>query len=334
MPRNSFVSLALCSALALVGCKQTEETAQKDPAAPRDAGQPTADAPPEEDDEIRPVYPEKIETIPPIVTRLCKALHERPKVRRAECCERKPGVLLTSECERNLAGALLVKGVVLDEAKVEACEAAIETQHEGCDWVAPTPLKTPEACHEFVTGTRQLGQACRSTLECPDGMHCVGGGPTDLGRCGPPAPPRASCNTGVDPLVTYLRQTHVERTRPVCDGFCDRNRCRAFIEPGGACVSNVQCGPEHRCREGVCAGSALAAEGEPCIGGDCAAGLSCSEKRCVAPKAAGASCSVDSECKSSCIAGKCKMSCDTAPVLRQLSKPMVPREKMKKRKAR
>ncbi len=309
MPRITARSLSLCALLAFAACKARTEA----PAAPPDAGQPDENAAPEEDDEIRPVYPEKIDVIPATVSRLCRALHERPKVRRAECCERKPGVMLTSECERNLAGALLVKGVLLDEASVAACEAAIEAQHTGCDWVAPTPLSTPEACRDLVEGTRKLGQACRSTLECPAGMHCVGSGPTDLGRCGPPAPPRSSCNTAVDPLVTYLRQDHVERTRPVCDGFCDRNTCRAFIAVGERCISNVQCGPDHRCREGVCAQGAVGGEGEPCIGGDCAEGLVCAEKKCSAPKTS-------------------EMNCDTAPILKQLSKPMVPRDQMKRRK--
>lgn len=305
---------------------------QEAPKPPRDAGQPSETAAPEEDDEIRPVYPEDVAEIPTAVTKLCRALHERPKVRRAECCERKPGVTLTSECERNLAGALSVKGIALDESKIAACSAAIETQHEGCDWVAPSPLPIPAECLGIVAGTKKLGEACRSTLECPAGLHCRGSGPTDLGRCSPPAPPRASCNTGVDPLVTYLRQDDVEITRPACQGFCDRNRCRAFLELDTSCVSNVQCGSERRCREGKCVEGAIAAKGEPCIGGDCAPGLRCSQKKCVEPKPVGAECEVDSECRSVCEDGACKMSCDTAPILKQLSKPMVPRDEMKRRK--
>ena len=327
--RRSWISFALMLS-AGIACKETPKT----PAAPRDAGNPGENSDVEEDDEIRPVYPDKPKEIPPAVTKLCKALHELPRVRRAECCKGTPGILLTAECERNLAGAIEVGGVKLLEEKIEGCAKAIAAQHEGCDWVGPTPLPTPRECFGLVAGLVKPGARCRSTLECPDTMRCLGSGPTDRGRCGPSAPPGFACNTGVDPLVTYLRQTDVDKKRPACDGFCDRQRCRKAVPAGEKCISSVMCESGHRCKEGICTKGEKSALGEPCIGGDCPEGLRCSQKICKKPGKPGDPCEVNTDCVSVCEAKRCKTSCQVAPVLKQLSPPPVKPELQKSRKKR
>lgn len=58
------------------------------------------------DETIQPVYPALKGEAPKLATRLCYALQELPLVRKAACCSRNPGIVLTSECVRNLAGAM------------------------------------------------------------------------------------------------------------------------------------------------------------------------------------------------------------------------------------
>src|SRR5687768_13728979 len=91
-------------------------------------GKPLASAS-QTDDSIKPVYPANAGEVPALVSRWCRALHELPRKKRAECCNTTPGVVLTSECERNLAGAIAGGGVSLEEERVAACERAMEAMH-------------------------------------------------------------------------------------------------------------------------------------------------------------------------------------------------------------
>jgi hypothetical protein len=275
--------------------------------------------PPAEADPIRPVYPADPKDVPPIVDRLCDVLHGLPKRRKAECCQRQPGVVVTSECVRNLAGALADGAVVLPEADVDACENAMKSAHEGCDWVGPHALRVPEACLGLLRGARRLNDVCRSSLECQHGLRCVGSGPTQTGRCAKPPGNGSLCNTAVDPLAVYARQEDFERRHPPCsDGYCDRNRCVEKVRTGGACVATDQC-LVGRCAEGRCVDETTADVGEACLGGDCIEGTRCIEGKCAELKSIGAECTSNAECKAACIDGKCNLGCEEAPLLKKLS---------------
>lgn len=266
------------------------------------------------DTNVKPVYPSDAKA-DPLAERLCAALHTVPVTRRAECCNSKPAVVLTSECVRNLSGALALKAVRLDEAKVAACEAAMQKDLEGCDWVGGLNREPPAACLGLVDGTLKQGEPCRSSLECGEGFRCLGSGPTDLGKCGPPLGPGRLCNTAVDTLATYTRQDDLELRHPACTGFCDRNRCYDLIATGGECKVNVHCGKGSRCKDGRCVAEPYAAMGELCLGGDCPVGARCAGKKCIIPKPAGETCTSDFECKAACVGGKCAQSCSGLPMI-------------------
>ena len=273
---------------------------------------------PEGDEPVRPVYPAEVGEVPPIVERLCDVLHGLPKRRKSECCQRQPGVILTSECVRNLSGALADGAVVLSDANVDACENAMKSAHEGCDWVGPHPPGVPEACLGLLRGARKANDVCRSSLECQHGLRCLGSGPTERGRCGKPASNGLLCNTAVDTLAVYVRQDDFERRHPACaDGFCDRNRCAEKIRVGGACKANNQC-LLGRCAEGRCIDEPTADVGEPCLGGDCIEGTRCVEGKCAESKPLGSDCTSSAECKAACVENKCNLGCDDAPLLKKL----------------
>lgn len=278
-----------------------------------------------EDNPVSPVYPAEVGEVPALVERLCEVLHGLPKRRRAECCQRQPGVIVTGECVRNLAGALADGAVMLSEQDVSVCETAMTSAHQGCEWVGPHPPEVPEACLGILRGARKKDDSCRSSLECQHGLRCIGAGPTDQGRCLRPPANGALCNTAVDTLAVYVRQDDFERRHPACaDGFCDRNRCVEKIRSGGACKANEQC-LVGRCAEGRCVDEPTADEGEPCLGGDCIEGTRCVEGACVELKPIGAECTKQAECRAACVEGKCNLGCDEAPMLKRLSPPPAPR---------
>ncbi len=276
------------------------------------------------DEAVKPVYPAEVENVPPVVDRLCDLLHGLPKRRRAECCQKKPGVILTRECVRNLTGALADGAVTLADVNVDACENAMKSAHETCDWVGPRPPGVPEACLGLLRGTRKLNDACRSSLECQHGLRCVGSGPTEPGHCAKPGAIGSPCNTSVDTLAVYVRQDDVNRRHPACsDGFCERNRCVEKIRSGGACKANDQC-LFGRCADGRCVDERTADVGEACLGGDCIEGTRCIGGKCAELKGLGADCTKNAECRAACVDGKCALGCEDAPLLKKLSPPPAP----------
>ena len=299
------IVLLLLGLLVPLGCSKTQ------PAAPVtvDAGVDAASAA-DKDEEVRAVYPkDESAAADPLATRLCKALHDLQEGRRALCCHDKPGVVLTSECTRTLSTALHDKAVTLAEADVVACEEAMQTTFDGCDWVGPFPPGPPAACRDIVHGAVEQGHACRSSLECAGALRCQGAGPTTLGKCLPPKPDGALCGGSVDTLATYVRQTSVDTQHPECKGFCNRRACAAFVAEGGACTTTLACGDGHQCIGNKCVKAAPAKLGEACPGQVCESGAECISGTCLAKKHAGEACKQDFECTGGCVGGKCAMKC-------------------------
>lgn len=261
------------------------------------------------DDSVQPVYPLEIAPAP-IALELCDALDELPAKRRAECCGAAPARTVTSECVRMLSGAISFHAVTLEPGAVDRCAADLATRYDGCDWVGPASMSLPASCEGLVHGVLASGTRCRSSLECADGLRCQGVGPTDAGVCARPAPEGAPCDTAVDPLASYaLQNPWLDHERPECAGACVRHRCQAPVAIGGACESDGQCGAGNRCSAGACAAGPLAPVGGPCTSAACADGARCVAGMCLTPKAEGAACSADAECRGACVAGKCGKRC-------------------------
>lgn len=192
----------------------------------------------------------------PRAVALCEALHTVPVVRKAECVGAgSAGFMITPMCVETLTAALALGKISLAESAVTACASAMKAATEDCGFAKDFGTPLPPACDGLFTGSIARGGVCRSSMECEAGMQCFGVGPSDLGRCTPPAPPGTLCGSGVDALATYTRQVSVERTRPACDGYCRLNRCQSFVAVGGECVADLQCGPGARCAAKKCAKS-------------------------------------------------------------------------------
>jgi hypothetical protein len=260
-------------------------------------------------EKVRPVY-DTAGPVDPLAARLCQALYELPEKTRATCCGARAGVVLDDACAGVLSAALRSKSLVLEATRLETCTQALAQAYSGCEWVGPFGPPFPKECQGLFTGRRAAGEACRSSLECANGLLCAGVGPTDPGRCSPPGEKGASCSTAVDALATYTRQD-VDRLHPQCQGLCRRHRCEAALVAGATCEASQQCQVGQRCAGGHCV-EGLAEEGQACSGGDCRPGLRCWEGRCTLPLGTGAACRSDFECRGGCLAaaGQCGMRCD------------------------
>lgn len=306
---RSFVTMNVSPALGLGLVFLLAACPKAAPSEVKDAG--VNDDGPSLSGEIKATYEVDAPTHPQ-AEKLCHALHGLPHERQTACCKFEPGdAFVEKTCKANLSAALAAKALVVDEARVTACAAAMDTATQGCGWVGTLRPPVPAACLDVVSGAVARGQRCRSSLECGVGDFCQGVGPTQAGRCGPPSPTGSGCGRGIDPLASFLGGDVGARRE--CAGFCSRSRCQAAVAVGAACVSNVECGDGH-CAAGACAAGAVIAVGGACADGGCVVGARCTHHVCVAPKDEGEACKSDFECRGSCVGapdGRCGMHCPT-----------------------
>ncbi len=159
----------------------------------------------------------------PGIEPLCTVLQALPRERRAACSGTKPGVTLTTVCERSLDRSVRAGALKLDLDHVQACVAAQEARYAGCEWTEQRVLSSVPACRDLAQGMRAAGESCGSSLECGAGLHCHGAGPLDTGVCGQPLATGARCELAIDPLVAYLPQDLTSHRE--CEGACIRGRC-------------------------------------------------------------------------------------------------------------
>ncbi|HEX4339998.1 MAG TPA: HupE/UreJ family protein [Polyangiaceae bacterium] len=166
----------------------------------------------------------------PDVERLCRALNELPRTRRAECEHGKPGVILATSCMRKLESSVSSGALSLSTAEVTACVADVSRRYETCDFVAERAAPAVEACEHVLHGNRDEGQSCRSSLECRRGAFCDGAGPLDAGVCHPPKADGATCGLAIDPLASYVQSATADEHRE-CENDCVQYRCRKAPGP-------------------------------------------------------------------------------------------------------
>ena len=306
---RSFAAFVAVLSLSLVACPKREQAQ----GGAGDTGAPDASVGEavEPDEEVRPVYPADAGPPDPTTTRLCQVLHDLPEQKRAACCETKPAVVFTSECERVVTAALHFKAISLDAPAIDACRAALEGSLAGCDWPGPFPPAIPPACEHVVKGALAAGARCRSSLECAGDLRCHGVGPTRMGRCGGPKDDGEACGGTADPLASYTRADDLDTAHPECRGWCNRTKCAAKIASGGACTLSAGCDKGLLCvsppsdggfaKTGKCSPASPAKAGQPCPGGACEEAAVCLQGKCVARKHAGASCATDFECIGGCL---------------------------------
>lgn len=279
--------------------------------AARSAGMGDAMPAPLAVEETKPVYPQTlIGPESPQAVRYCQAVHALPAQRRSECCADRADAMLYADCVRVVTHAQRSGAIQIDEAALSACAQAQQQAYAGCDWVGPWPVELPGACRQVLRGVLAAGARCRSSLECSGGLFCHGAGPTSMGSCGPALSNGERCALSVDALAAFTRlesttQPHPQHTlHRECAGFCNlRHVCESLRPSDGDCVMSSQCGADERCGNGRCIPGRVGQVGQPCSGGDCAAGLRCHGHVCQTPKRSGEVCASDFDCQGGCDSG-------------------------------
>jgi hypothetical protein len=239
-----------------------------------------------------------------VARRLCDALHALPAKRRQTCCGGGASSL-AKVCTDELIAAIRRGAVTIQESGVERCEAETEKELTGCSWVTPLLPDLPVACADLVAGHLPNGGACRSSLECSDGLYCRGVSGSQPGVCRPPVPPNAACEFPADNLAAFARAVDDQRHAP-CAGRCQKGRCVVLAPAGGPCASSAQCSAGFHCVGGSCEAKPLRGIGELCAASSaCKAGTYCHEGKCEPLKEAGAACQAPFECRA--------LACDKVP---------------------
>jgi hypothetical protein len=225
-----------------------------------------------------------------------------------------------AECQAAL-GSLTCSTLALGEAP-PSCEAALTGTvanggacYDDVDCQAGTCTSTAQTCPGACQAFAQLGQSC-ATLSCAPSLTC------DAGTCKTPSTAGGACpcrgdlwcdTSGGGAGVCKATQTSGTCSASAqcalgytCAGT--PNTCQSMVGLNGNCTASADlCGPGYKCVSNVCVSypkvGEACSEFELCIGGYCDSIVT---QKCVAYKAAGATCLLPTECASlSCTAGHC-----------------------------
>jgi len=156
-------------------------------------------------------------------------------------------------------------------------------------------------CDRVLLGLQPEGQACRFSIECKDGLACVGYKIGADGACKKPPAVKEACT--LQPYGSLVNEAASALHHPACapGAYCDGTTCQARVPPGKACGKSETCGAGLSCVMGKC--GLRAGTGALCAGmGDCAFGLWCDAGagKCAAKRAEGQECTSLDACKGRC----------------------------------
>jgi hypothetical protein len=156
-------------------------------------------------------------------------------------------------------------------------------------------------CDRVLVGLQPAGQPCRFSVECKDGLACVGYKIGVDGTCKKPPAVKEACT--LQPYGSLVNVAGSALHHPACaaGAYCDGTTCQPRVQPGKACGKSEACATGLSCVMGKCGlrpgiGTACAASG------DCAFGLWCdgAAGKCAAKRAEGQDCLSNEACKGRC----------------------------------
>jgi hypothetical protein len=162
-------------------------------------------------------------------------------------------------------------------------------------------------CDRVLVGKQAEGSPCLFSVECKDGLACVGYRIGVDGTC--KKPPKAGEACTLQPYGSLFNQQASALHHPACapGAFCDGSTCQPRVAAAKACTVSDACPGGLSCVMGKC--GQRAAAGSACAKAtDCAFGLRCDRSgdggggKCVAKGSAGQDCMSQDECK-----GRCEM---------------------------
>jgi hypothetical protein len=227
-----------------------------------------------------------------------------------------PADLGVSESVARAAGRLCTNDLTAALSRARASFSG-EAAHHCVEMLRASPLNAASEgdslfahapCDRVVVGGQAEGSPCRYSIECKDGLACVGWAPGSDGSC--KKPPRVGEACSAQQFATVLNGPAAALHHPACahGAWCDGSTCRAKQPSGRACTSNDGCADGFVCAGGKCA--APAAVGALCTKtADCAFRLWCDRTgaegagRCAEKLSEGKACADPDSCS-----GRCEMS--------------------------
>ena len=160
-------------------------------------------------------------------------------------------------------------------------------------------------CDRVLVGIQDAGEGCRFSVECKDGLACVGYQIGVDGTC--KKPPKVGEPCTVQRFGTILNVQAAELHHPACApaGSCDGKTCVARIAAGQPCVGDTSCVAGLSCVMARC--QKPSATGGPCyLSADCTYGSFCNRSpnapsgKCEPARPGGAECPVADACRGRC----------------------------------
>ncbi|HEY5240626.1 MAG TPA: hypothetical protein VIJ22_04135 [Polyangiaceae bacterium] len=160
-------------------------------------------------------------------------------------------------------------------------------------------------CDRVLTGLQPEGEPCRFSVECKDGLACVGYKIGVDGVCKKPPALTEACT--LQPYGSLVNVAASGMHHPACapGAFCDGTKCQPRVPAGKACSKSEACLPGLSCVMGKC--GLRPAAGAACVSaGDCAFGLWCERGgdggpgKCAVRRPAGQECTSHDACKGRC----------------------------------
>jgi hypothetical protein len=160
-------------------------------------------------------------------------------------------------------------------------------------------------CDRVLLGLEVEGQPCRFSIECKDGLACVGYEIGVDGTCKKPPAVHEACT--LQPYGSILNEVASAQHHPACGpgSFCDGTTCQARVPAGKPCGKSAACAVGLSCVDGKC--GLRAGVGAPCVTAtDCAFSLWCDRAgdagagKCAAKRPDGQDCAAADACKGKC----------------------------------
>jgi hypothetical protein len=308
------------AALAAAACHHSPEEASVD-AAPEATtiAQPEAAAPEAAAADERP---EEQDAAPSPASAFCTAAYSADLERlRTKCA---PGDLEASQgltrvaanmCARDMSLATARGRVTFDQGAADKCVDMLRRAPLNQSSEADT-IFTHAPCDRVLVGTQGEDDPCRFSVECKDGLACVGYRIGGEGIC--KKPPRLKETCARQPFGTTLNETAASLHHPACvrGAWCDGGTCKPRVTTGKACTSGLECADGLACVTGKC-GARVPAGGACVHESDCVFGLRCDRSggagapplngtvdagggRCAVKRPEGESCTSFDDCKGRC----------------------------------
>jgi hypothetical protein len=161
-------------------------------------------------------------------------------------------------------------------------------------------------CDRVLLGMQPSGQPCRFSVECAEGLACVGYAPGTDGVC--KAPPKVGDACTAQRLGSILNEEAAQLHHPACaaGAWCAGQKCEPRAKKAEPCASSAGCASGLSCVMGKCGDPGAA--GQACFGTtDCAAGTWCDHPaatpggHCEAKRRVGADCPQADACLGRCL---------------------------------